>query len=110
MLARAEAIAESIAPDDGVRRPSHKWDIAPTAHTDAIAVAMGLADPQAIPKSPILDGLLYAERQCRIHGGCQFNDQGTQAGSSWPFIEQVPKDNGYGDGDFKDLCSAGYLG
>ena len=68
VLARAEAIAESIAPDDGVRRPSHKWDIAPTAHTDAIAVAMGLADPQAIPKSPILDGLLYAERQFASSG------------------------------------------
>ena len=75
VLARGEAIAESIAPDDVVRRPSHKWDIAPTAHTDAIAVAMGLADPQAIPKSPMLDGLLHAERQCSIHGGCQFSEQ-----------------------------------
>ena len=68
VLAQGEAIAESIAPDDPVRRPSHKWDIAPTAHTDAIAVAMGLADPQAIPKSPILDGLLYAERQFASSG------------------------------------------
>ena len=40
-----------------------------------LQLAGRIEDPQAIPKSPMLDGLLHAERQCSIHGGCQFSEQ-----------------------------------